>query len=165
MEYTSAQANKLLKKLQEEHEDLLNVERQSYFFVAATTEDIELARPAYDYAKVQEKLLDLEKQIRHVKHCINVFNTTNIVEGFDMTIDQILVYIPQLTRQKEKLGFMASSLEKKRLTNTNRTNLIEYQFANYELKKVQEDYAAVSDELTRAQIALDRINTTKTMEI
>lgn len=165
MEYTSAQANKLLKKLQEEHDDLLAVERQSYFFVAATTEDIELARPAYDYEKVQGKLLDLERQIRHVKHCINVFNTTHKIEGFDMTIDQALVYIPQLTNQKQKLGLMASSLEKKRLTGSSRTNLIEYQYANFDLQKVQEDYAAVSDELTKVQIALDRINTTAVMEI
>jgi len=165
MNYTSAQANKLLKKLQEEHEDLLNTERQSYFFVAATTEDIEMARPAYDYEKVQKKLLDLEQQIRHIKHCINVFNTTHIIEGFAMTIDQALVYIPQLTRQKEKLGIMASSLEKKRMANTSRTNLIEYQYANFDLKKVQEDYAAVSDELARIQVALDRTNTTTTMEI
>ena len=38
MQYTSAQANKLLKQLMEERDNILYAERQSKDFVAATTE-------------------------------------------------------------------------------------------------------------------------------
>jgi len=165
MKYTSAQANKLLKRLQEERNALLLNENQSRVFVAATSEDKEEARPEYDYVKTQRTLQTLEQQIRLVKHCINVFNLTHEAEGFDMTVDQLLVYIPQMSAQKEKLERMASRLARTRLNTSARSNIIEYEYANYDLERVREDCAAVSAELARAQLALDRLNSTETMEI
>lgn len=57
MQYTSAQANKLLKKLNEEHERLLSLERAGKVFIAATTEDKESARPEYSYEDTKKHLL------------------------------------------------------------------------------------------------------------
>ena len=165
MQYTSAQANKLLKKLQEDHGNLLAQESMSRTFVAATIEDPEEARPTYSYAETQRQLEELEGQIRHVKHCINTFNLTHEVEGFGMTVDQMLVYIPQLSSRKAKLGAMAMTLEKNRLGGSARANIIEYEYANYDVAQAAADYAAVSDELARAQLALDRLNNAETMEI
>ena len=48
MTYTSAQANKLLKKLNDEHAALLDKETRSKDFRAAMGEDVESVRPAYD---------------------------------------------------------------------------------------------------------------------
>ena len=56
MKYTSAQANKLLKKLNDEYSALLHKEQRSRDFRAAMGEDIESVRPAYDYAKTQARL-------------------------------------------------------------------------------------------------------------
>ena len=53
MKYTSAQANKLLKKLNDEYSALLHKEQRSRDFRAAMGEDIESVRPAYDYAKIK----------------------------------------------------------------------------------------------------------------
>jgi hypothetical protein len=47
-----------------------------------------------------------------------VFNVTHTVPGFDMTIDQILVYIPQLTAKKIKLYEMKTKLPKTRDEST-----------------------------------------------
>lgn len=163
MQYTSAQANKLLKKLVEEHERLLSIERAGKFFVAATTEDKESARPEYSYENTKKALAKLEGEIRAVKHAINVFNTTQIVEGFDLTVDQMLVYIPQLTERKNRLCQMAQALPKQRLASNGRTNLIEYQYVNFDLDSVKQDYVATSEELARAQLALDRLNNSETM--
>ena len=44
MKYTSAEAAKLLRRLNEEHEALLELERQSASFVAAVSEDLESIR-------------------------------------------------------------------------------------------------------------------------
>lgn len=49
MKYTSAEANKLLNSLNVEHENLLAKERMSLEFTAATCENLEDARPAYEY--------------------------------------------------------------------------------------------------------------------
>ena len=162
MQYTSAQANKLLKKLNEERERLLSLERAGKVFIAATTEDKESARPEYSYKDTKKALAKIEADIRVIKHAINVFNTTHFVEDFDLTVDQMLIYIPQLVERKYQLSQMAQALPKQRLTSNGRTNLIEYQFVNYDIDIIKQDYAAISEELSRAQVALDCLNNTET---
>ena len=168
MKYTSAQANKLLKKLTEQIYSIRELESKSSIFYAAVGEDVESVRPEYDYAKTQQSIDELENSIRTVKHAINQFNATTIVEGFDMTIDQILVYIPQLTSKKRRLAAMAQRLPKQRSDSrmmSRNTTIIDYEYTNYDIKTVAEDYERVSEELSRAQTALDLVNSTETMEI
>lgn len=166
MNYTSSEAGKLLKKLMEEQNVLLERERQSREFVASVGEDLESVRPLCDYSETQEKLNDLERKIRQVKHSINLFNLHHEVPGFSMTVDQMLVYIPQLTTKKQKLFEMAGRLPKVRDNSFGHSsNFIDYRYANYDVEKAKEDFAAVSDELSRAQTALDLLNTTETLEI
>ena len=101
MKYTSAQANKLLKKLNDEYSALLDKEQRSRDFRAAMGEDIESVRPAYDYAKTQ-------------------------------------------ARVEEQYG--------------RQSNIIDYTYTNYDLAAVEADYEKTSDELSRAQLALDTVN-------
>lgn len=167
MKYTSAEAAKLLRRLNEEHEALLELERQSSSFVAAVSEDIESVRPAYELIAVQRKLAELEAQVRKVKHALNVFNSTHTVPGFGMTIDQLLVYIPQLSQRKAKLRDMAGVLPKTRVKGRSAVNsaVIEYTYANYDVEAARAAADAASEELARAQTALDKVNNTETMEI
>ncbi len=167
MEYTSAEAAKLLRRLSEEHDMLTELERQSRTFVAAVSEDPESVRPKYDFAEVQAKLAELEGKIRRVKHALNIFNSTHLVPGFDMTIDQMLVYIPQLSQRKQKLREMAGVLPKTRVANRmmSGSGIIDYTYANYDVAAAEAAAAAASEELARAQTALDKVNTTETMEI
>ena len=83
-----------------------------------------------------------------------------------MTIDEILIYIPQLTRKKDKLAEMKSKLPKARVEERlgRMSNIIDYIHINYDLSTVEADYNQVSDELSKAQIALDIVNTTDTFE-
>ena len=67
MKYTSSEANKLLKKLNADYQTLLALENQSRTFLAATGEDVESVRPAYDYAKTQADLKALAKKIAKAK--------------------------------------------------------------------------------------------------
>ena len=167
MKYTSAEAAKLLRRLSEERDALLEQERQSASFVAAVSEDIESVRPAYDFAAVQKKLAELEWKIRKVKHALNVFNSTHEIPGFGMTIDQLLVYIPQLTQRKMKLREMAASLPKTRVKGRTAASsaVIEYTYANYDVEAAKAAADAAADELARAQTALDKVNSTEAMEI
>lgn len=80
MKYTSAQANKLLKKLNDEYSALLDKEQRSRDFRAAMGEDVESVRPAYDYAETQARLAELEGKIRALKHAINGRETFNLGE-------------------------------------------------------------------------------------
>ena len=127
-------------------------------------EKIEDVRPEYDYAAVQLQLRELEDKIRKIKHAINQFNLTQVVPEFNMTIDQMLVYIPQLTARKNKLNRMRSRLPKERVQGgmSRMSGIVEYEHSNYDIKQAEADYAAVSDGLARAQNALDAVNSSVT---
>lgn len=165
MKMTSAEANKLLRKLHDDHSALERMETESRTFVAATTEKLEDARPEYDYTVVQEKLAELEDKARHVKHAINLFNISQAIDGSGMTIDQALVYIPQLSERKRKLSIMRAAQRKRRNVSTKSSNLIEYTYTNYDIEQAEADYQSASDELARVQNALDLINSTVQFEI
>ena len=113
MKMTSAQAAKELRKLNDQHDALLAMENKAREFTAAIQENIETVRPAYDYAARQEELAALEEKTRKLKHAINTFNLQQEVPGFEMTIDQMLVYIPQLTARKKKLDYMRKNYQGK----------------------------------------------------
>ena len=83
-----------------------------------------------------------------------------------MTIDQVLVYIPQLTEMKNRLFEMQSRLPKQRVSvgGIGNNTDIDYLYTNYSVEQAQEDYTKVSDELRSIQTALDVVNTTVKME-
>jgi hypothetical protein len=165
MKYTSAEANKLLKALETRRNSLRSIEEKSSNFVISVGENVEEVRPEYDFRGIQEELAELNGKIRAVKHAINVFNTTHTVPGFDdMTIDQVLVYLPQLSAQVAKLKMMAEALPRERKENF-RSNLVEYNIANYDPKEAAAEYERAQAELSSLQLALDAANAGEMMEI
>ena len=167
MKVTSAEAAKILRKYQDELRNTELLESRSKEFLAAVGENIEEVRPQYDYAETQNKCDELEAKIRKLKHTINVFNSTQVVPGFDMTIDMVLVYLPQLSSRCEKLRRMQSILPKTRSESYNgaSVNVIDYRYANYDIGAVKADYDRHCDLLARIQTALDTVNTTVEFEI
>ena len=158
MKYNSAQAAKLLSKLQQDFDSLAVLEANAKTFLASVGEDVESVRPEYDYKATKKELDALSAKIRKVKHAINVFNTTTVVPEFGITIDELLVYIPQLSAKKAKLRGMADTLPKARENSYGGSNIIDYRIVNYDIKQVKKDLDVVTDELAKAQLALDTIN-------
>ena len=165
MKMTSAQANKMLRQLSEELDALESQDSATRTFLAATVENLEAVRPAYDYAALQEKYAELEGRIRTIKHAMNLFNTSTVVPGFDMTIDAMLVYLPQLSHRKAQLARMKSTLPMERQTGRSSSSLIEYRYANYDIAQAAADFDRVSGLLARAQNALDLVNSTVEFEV
>lgn len=163
---TSAEASKLLKKIIDEKAVKQTDEKQSYIFNAALGEDIESVRPAYNYEETSQYLDVCNEKIRVIKHAINCFNTRQLVGDTGMTIDQVLVYIPQLTEKRNRLYDMQMRLPKQRSSvgGIGNNAVIDYRYVNYDIEKTKEDYMAVSDELRKLQTELDVVNTTVTME-
>lgn len=164
MKLTSAEANKMIRALRDQHRLLLLQEENVVSFIAATTENIEEVRPSYSYEETAAKFDEIERKIRKIKHALNVFNATTVVDGFDMTIDEMLVFLPQTSERLRKLEDMLAKPEKARAMNTGRTSIIEYEYLNYDLQKVQEDYDALMDLKNRALTALDVVNNTVPFE-
>ena len=171
MEYTSAQANKLLKRLNEELENSINMEAKTSIFHAAMEEDPETIRPPYDYETVQQEQEELKRKIRLVKHAINKFNVETMIPELGMTIDQALIYIPQLTARKKKLASMRGRLAKERRSESDYfsyrggSTVLDYTYTNYDMDLVERDYGKVAEALVNAQMALDKINNSVMMEI
>ncbi len=167
MKVTSAQAAKILRKYEDEMDGILSNEEKSCEFVAAVGEDIESVRPAYNYAETQEKVIVLENKIRILKHSMNVFNSTQVIPEFGITIDQALIYLPQLSKRRERLRSMKSILPKAREESRygKTSNIIDYRYANYDIAAAEKDYNEVSDFLARLQTALDTVNNTVTFDI
>ena len=158
MKYNSAQAAKLLSKLQQDFDRLAVLEANAKTFLASVGEDPESVRPEYDYEATKKELDALSKKIRKVKHAINAFNNTTVVPEFGITIDELLVYIPQLSAKKAKLRGMADTLPKARENSFGKSNIIDYRYVNYDIKQVKADLDTVTEELSKAQLALDTIN-------
>ena len=135
MKMTSAQAAKLLRQWNESLKALQRREENTKTFLASLWEDLESVRPEYDYAAMQAEQAAIEANIRKLKHTLNVFNTTTVIPEFEMTIDQMLIYLPQLTNRLEKLSRMKELLPKQRenaLYNRNAA-IIDYRYANYDI--------------------------------
>ena len=164
MKLTSAEAAKLLKQLNDEFSTISYEERNSKEFNAAVGEEIEELRPEYDYTETQRRLDEIDAKIRKLKHAINVFNTVTEIPGFDMTIDQALVYIPQLGSRRNKLYSMMNVLPKRRCPSSY-NNIIDYTYANYDVKQAKADYNEVCDRLAKLQTALDLVNSTAVLEV
>ena len=114
MKMTSAQAAKLLRQWNESLKALQRREENTKTFLASLGEDLESVRPEYDYAAMQAEQAAIEANIRKLKHTLNVFNKTTVIPEFEMTIDQMLIYLPQLTNRLEKLSRMKELLPKQR---------------------------------------------------
>ena len=167
MKLTSAEAAKVLRKLNDSLNDLGNHETMSMSFVAAISEDPESVRPKYDYKDVRVKEEELCVKIRKLKHAINVFNSTTVIPEWNITIDEMLVLIPQLTRKRDRLSMMKNRLPKERVEAGMRTasNIIDYRYANYDIAAAQAEYDEASNRLAKAQTALDLVNSTVTFEV
>ncbi len=88
---TSAYANKMLRKLNEDKDFWRTKELAGYMYVAALDEEPVI--PDYDYVEVARNIWEIDEKIVKIKHAINVANATNEVAiGLKkMTIDTILV--------------------------------------------------------------------------
>ena len=167
MKVNSAVANKMLKKITEEYEALKVKEAHSKDFLASVNENPDSIRPKYDFTKTQAELYVLEEKIRKIKHALNKFNVNTLIPEFGINIDEMLVLIPQLTKQKTKLGAMKDRLPKMRekVVGYGANGVIDYRYINYDIDEVQKEYQLVTEKLTKAQLALDNINTSIEFEL
>lgn len=168
MKVTSAYANKMIRKLNEDKEFWLNKERNSCVYTVATEEEAVI--PDYSYDDVSAKIADIDSQVLKIRHALNVSNATNRIQVGDrsMTVDMILIEMAQLNSRKFTLDTMRKREPKTRLESrqfTNKKTVTEYEYINYDLDTVKADYEKTDALISELQIALDRYNQTVEIEI
>ena len=160
---TSAYANKVLRKLQEDKEFWLDKESAGYVYVAALDEEPVI--PDYDYKVVAQNISEIDEKIVRIKHAINIVNATNEITVGDrkMSIDAILIRMAQLNKRKARLDNMRKQQPKTRINSgiySSRKTSPEYQYINYDLEHIKREYEAIDSEIATMQITLDKFNQT-----
>ena len=165
---TSAYANKMLRKLNEDKEFWRSKEKEGCLYVAALDEEPVI--PEYDYEEVAKNISEIDEKIVKIKHAINVTNCTNEIQVGDtkMTVDMILVKMAQLNRRKSILDGMRKKLPKTRVSTdyySSRSSKPEYQYINYDLDLIKREYEQIDAEVSAMQIALDKYNQTVEFDV
>lgn len=164
---TSAAANKLIKKLQNDKVFWMNQENECSTYVVAVDE--EPVVPEYDYSEVAQKLSEIDEKILRIKHAINLSNTKNtiLVDGVPMTIDTVLVKMAQLSGRKATLEGMRRRQPKSRMMPSYgaRSTTPEYCYINYDLELVKKEYETIDALISEMQMALDKYNQTVEFEV
>ena len=109
MEFTSASANKYLRRLQDEKDRLLRTEQEVSTYVLAEGEAAE--PPAYDYGAVREKVAQIDGQARAIRHALHRFNMQTVLPERGITIDEALILLAQLSGRKDRLNSLASCVQ------------------------------------------------------
>lgn len=165
---TSAYANKVLKKLNEDKEFWMNKERTSYTYTASVDEEPVI--PEYDYASVAATIAEIDEKIVNIKHAINLINVTSRIEVENdvMSVDTILVKMAQLNKRKNILDYMRKQQPKSRVVSayfSGKRPVAEYMYINYDLELVKKEYERIDAEIAAMQIALDKFNQTFEFEV
>lgn len=165
---TSAYANKVIRKLNEDKGFWRRKESESCMYVAALDEEPVI--PDYDYLAVASNIQEIDDKIVKIKHAVNVANLTSEVEvgNHKMTVDQILVKMAQLNQRKAVLDDLRKQEPKTRISSVTysaRRIVPEYRYINYDLEVIKKDYERIDKELAEMQIALDKYNQTYEFEV
>ncbi len=165
---TSAYANKMLRKLNDDKEFWLNKEVEGYMYEAALDEEPVI--PDYDYNEVSEKITEIDEKVAKIKHAINVSNSSNTVTvgGTQVTVDTVLVRMAQLNKRKEFLDRMRKQQPKRRISSgrySARNIVPEYQYINYDLNLIKKEYETIDARIAEMQLALDRYNQTVEFDV
>lgn len=165
---TSAYANKVLKKLNEDKEFWMNKERTSYTYTASVDEEPVI--PEYDYVAVAATIAEIDEKIANIKHAINLINVTSRIEVENdvMSVDTILVKMAQLNKRKNILDYMRKQQPKSRVVSayfSGKRPVAEYMYINYDLELVKKEYERIDAEIAAMQIALDKFNQTFEFEV
>ncbi|MBR0147716.1 MAG: hypothetical protein IJM23_00810 [Lachnospiraceae bacterium] len=167
MKMTSAHANKMLRKLNEDKEFWRSKEKEGCFYTASLNEDPVI--PEYDYSEVAKNISEIDAKILKIKHAINVSNCTNMIQVGDaqMTVDMILVKMAQLNRRKSILDGMRKKQPKTRVgvAYYSSRSTPEYEYINYDINIVKGEYEQIDAQISVMQIALDKYNQTVEFEV
>jgi len=165
---TSANANKLIRRLKEDRLFLTTKERNNCTYDVSADEEPVI--PEYDFEKVNEEIAEIDAKVLKIKHAINLNNVINRIAVGDemMSIDEILVYMAQLSNRKAVLDFLRKNEPKTRIGQgvyTARKTTPEYRYINYDLDLIKREYEIVDEKIAQMQMALDYYNQTFEFEV
>ena len=163
MKVCNAEIIKIIKDLEEKKQDNLALELRTSVVRYQTSED--RIKTDYDFTATRNKIAELNSEIRRLKHLLNISNATVIIEEFEMTIGECLVYMAQLNNEKAVLDRMSNMDPKTRYSTGAIGGGIEYAELEYDIGECKAKFNEVKETVRKLQLAIDRINLTNMIEI
>lgn len=167
--FTSASAGKHLRRLEDEKSQLLRQEHDTCTYVLAQGEKDE--PPVYDYAATRARVAAIDAEVCKVRHALHAFNMATTLPDSDLTIDEALIVLAQLSVEQRRLDAMRSRQPRARVSRRSgwgsdaSPSLVEYEYANYDVAQAECDYQAITDRICDLQLKLDLGNQTVTFEV
>ena len=160
MKLCNAELMKKVKLLEQAKNDVLAEEHRIHQVTYQTEKD--KFDNGYCFAATRKKVDDIDAEIRKYKRLLNHSNATTMVEEFDMTLGECLVYMAQLNRQVYTLDELS---KKEPITRRSTVNgVIEYTALNYDKAECQAKLQWVQKTISKLQVAIDRTNLTNMIE-
>ena len=144
-----------------ERRELLKEEKKACSYRVMEGEDPSAKKPEYDYVETWNQLMEYDDSIRSVKHAINSFSVSRYVPEYNMTLDELEMYLEDLDRRFNTLKELGAAHPIKR-TIVNRS--VRHTIANYDLKQARKDSERLDDECRKVRRIISEIKESEVFE-
>ena len=144
-----------------ERRELLKEEKKACTYKVMEGEDPSAKKPEYDYVETWNQIMEFDDSIRSVKHAINSFSVSRYVPEYDMTLDELEMYLEDLDRRFNTLKELGEAHPIKR-TIVNRS--VRHTIANYDLKQARKDSERLDDECRKVRRIISEIKESEVFE-
>ena len=124
-------------------------------------EDPSAKKPEYDYEETRDQLKYFDDSVRLAKHTINSFSVSRYVPEYNMTLDELEMYLEDLDRRFNTLKELGEAHPIKR-TIVNRS--VRHTIANYDLKQARKDSERLDDERRKVRRIISEIKESEVFE-
>ena len=161
MKISNAEAMKLIKELEVRKNAILR--NESSRRTVSYKEGEKKVETGYDYGKTREEISAINSKIRALKFGLAKSNCAVMVEGFDMTVGEALVYLAQLNSEYSVLLMLSDTPAISRRITAN--GVLEYTECLYDPDAAAVESERLYSEICRLQVAIDRANLLNFIEI
>lgn len=144
-----------------ERRELLKEEKKACSYRVMEGEDPSAKKPEYDYEETWNQLMEFDDSIRSAKHTINSFSVSHYVPEYNMTLDELEMYLEDLDRRFNTLKELGAAHPIKR-TIVNRS--VRHTIANYDLKQARKDCERLDDERRKVRRIISEIKESEEFE-
>ena len=144
-----------------ERRELLKEEKKACSYRVMEGEDPSAKKPEYDYEETLNQLMEFDDSIRSAKHTINSFSVSHYVPEYNMTLDELEMYLEDLDRRFNTLKELGDAHQIKR-TIVNRS--VRHTIANYDLKQARKDCDRLDDERRKVRRIISEIKESEEFE-
>lgn len=166
MRMTLDEAQKLIRSLEEEREQLMEkMDNLSTFVVAISEGNPEEMRPEFDFTEIVNEIQEIDKKIRKIKHARNIFNTVTSLPEEDITLDEALILMAMLNNNYRYYMKLGNRQARERVKTSLRSQIIEYTYVNYNIEEARKYGKEMHNRMLEIQSKLNLVNSTYQFDV